>query len=383
MTAPCSATGPDATVGLLGSQTLAQTIIDIGTNPSAQYYYNSYLDLEDTVSSAATVTLAATSSLAQTGEYAEISGTETYSGDTYVPTGDTLINDGAITEAVAGSSLSIYDIGVVNAGHITVSKGSYFDLQGGTLANSGTIAISGIDKTTNAVAQIYFGAQSSTASFANTGLVTIGAGGLLDLADASLAWSNAGTILVAGGELLLGGTFTAAQIGTVRTSAGGEIGVQGTLTNAGTLSVGTGAALSALTLLSGGTISGGTLVNAGGGLLADGGTLASLTYQGTLDLSSAGVSLASTGSLAMANAAGSGAGTVLITGDSSALTIAGNDVISNAIIDNRLRQHHRLCAERHLVRLSCRHGRNPHPRCDIIGAADGRECVCQRRLDVR
>ena len=95
---------------------------------------------------------------------------------------------------------------------------------------------------------------------------------------------NGGTVTVSGSGILnLGGSFTAADLGSIN-SSGGIVNLTGTLNNAGstlTLNATTGS-----WRLAGGTISGGTIATSGGAkLLATfSGTLDGVTVNGDLDL---------------------------------------------------------------------------------------------------
>ena len=108
-------------------------------------------------------------------------------------------------------------------------------------------------------------------------------GGTLTLSGTD--WSNVETVSINSGTLNLGGSFATAGIGTI-TRSGGAVNITGTLNNTGTL------ALDDTTgswQLAGGTILGGTVSTAGSAKLAsilagNPGTLDGVTLAGTLDL---------------------------------------------------------------------------------------------------
>jgi hypothetical protein len=123
-------------------------------------------------------------------------------------------------------------------------------------------------------------------SFVNTGTINVSAGNTLTLTQsATQTWTNSGTINIMGGSVFFAGTLSTAQLGSFETSYGGRLGLLGTLSNSGTLVLGTGG-LPKLTLDRGGVIDGGTVQ--GGGLIEfDGGALRGVTWQGGLSLTGA------------------------------------------------------------------------------------------------
>ncbi len=101
----------------------------------------------------------------------------------------------------------------------------------------------------------------------------------------------------------------------------------------GTLTVGKAFAVEAGTLaLNGsGEISGGTIKESGGTLVSQGGTLAGVTYDGTLEVGNFD-SLVVTGGITLEGAAGTGTGTMAITGAGSGVVFAGSQTLNNASI---------------------------------------------------
>ena len=99
------------------------------------------------------------------------------------------------------------------------------------------------------------------------------------------------------------------------------------------MNVGTGTALGTLTLVSGGTIENGIIADAGSGLAFTGGTLSGVTYDGTMNLSSSDAYVYVTNGLTTAGIGGSGAGTINLTGQSSALYSEGTETLNTATVD--------------------------------------------------
>jgi|GEM_PF-3055088 len=155
-----------------------------------------------------------------------------------------IINNGTITSATPGDTFT------VEAGSTT-----------GTVTNNGTIqAITG-------------GTLSLTQFASNTGtLSAAGAGSLLSIS--GIGYTNSGTISVSSAATLnLGGTLTAANLGTF-TNSGGTVNLTGTLTNTGATLNLTTASTSSVSgsiytepgpwYLQGGTINGGAIADSGG-----------------------------------------------------------------------------------------------------------------------
>ncbi len=97
-------------------------------------------------------------------------------------------------------------------------------------------------------------------------------------------WSNQSGTIANAASLVLDGTVTTGDIGSIISA--GPITEAGLLDNTGaTLAVGSSGTLGTVGLISGGTVSGGTILdNNGDGFAFDGGTLDNVTYQGPLEL---------------------------------------------------------------------------------------------------
>ena len=334
--------GAAATLDLLGSQTISNAQIDMAGSTSGTVASPNFYISDASASAASTITLAASSSFLQTGS-AYLEGSEVYSGNSFTPTGDTLINDGTMSLAGLNGFLDPEYLTLQNAGTLGVSNGEQLYINDGTLTNSGTISLSG------SYSSLGFGTyDGNNDGFTNTGLVTIGATDFLMLDGTTnyfgagiLAWSNSGTINVAGGQLDAGGTFTTAQLGTVVVSNGGlvQFTSDAYLNNTGgTLTVGTGSAIGTIGLA--GTIHGGIIVDEGSGLNFLGtydeqtgsstyGTLDAVTYRGALTLG-AYETVNITGGLTLQGISGSGAGTILLNNTGSVLDFASTETLAGA-----------------------------------------------------
>ena len=106
-----------------------------------------------------------------------------------------------------------------------------------------------------------------------------------------------------------------------------------TFYDAGSLALGGTLSLQAGTLaLAYGAIDGGTLALAGGSFVAGGGMLDGVAVQGVLDLQQSQASLFVSGGLALSGAAGSGTGSVALTGAGASLDFLGSQTLNNAIV---------------------------------------------------
>ena len=214
-------------------------------------------------SNATTAILGPHLTVQQTGQFAAIDANATTPIEGY-GLSDTLVNQGSITGAIAGGTLTLGGAGTfINQGKVAVSNADTLVIDALRFSNTGTILVSG----------------GATAIL----------GGPPDAFGQSPAWSNTGVIDLVGGTLVLSGTVQTPQIGRV-VATGGAISLAGTLNNAGdTLTLGAGGLLPALSLA--GTIIGGTITDPGG-LLTTGTQGAALldgvTDTGTLNLSAAG-----------------------------------------------------------------------------------------------
>jgi hypothetical protein len=297
-TGAATVTGSGAALLLEGLDTLGNATIQLGSNTGT-----AELGTTDpwVAGSATTATLASTLLVQQSGLNAAVNANAQtpIQGDGLA---DTLINQGSITGAVAGGTLSI---------------GGY-----GTFINQGNIAISNSDTL-----------LLEALSFSNTGTITISPGATAILGGppnpwgGAPAWSNTGSIAVNGGTLQLAGIERTAQLGKI-TSSGGTISLTGTLANAGTtLTLGSGGVLPALSLT--GTIQGGTisdpasLLSFGGGGIA---MLQAVSYSGTLGLLQNGAYVRIYQGIALT-------GTANVTGAGSTLAFQGTETFNNAAVD--------------------------------------------------
>lgn len=162
----------------------------------------------------------------------------------------TIVNNGKISADVAGATLFLNRSAIVNHGTIEAKNGGHLNL--GNLSTS------------------------------NGTLSATGSGSMLEIY--GLHWTNSGTLGETGAKLLLGGTFTVAELGPLTLSGSGEVLIAGVLQNAGTT----------LTLdpaakwyLYGGTILGGTVQSSNGSklvLVPSGGVLDGVTLNTDLDV---------------------------------------------------------------------------------------------------
>jgi hypothetical protein len=183
------------------------------------------------------------------------------------------------------------------------------------LVNAGTI-------TAASSGYVYLGENPSEGTLVNSGTILVSNGTTLVLDTA--AATSSGTISVSGTDsmLLLGGNFGAASLLPSVSDNGGTVEIAGTLTNTGTLSIGNGTALGALTL-SEGTISGGTISDGGNGLVSTYGTLSGVTYEGALTLGGTYSVLSLVGTDDFTGAQGSGAGAINVTSLDGGLNVYG------------------------------------------------------------
>lgn len=164
-------------------------------------------------------------------------------------------------------------------------------------------------------------------TFTNQGSITVANGETFDLGSVQ-SWSNTGSIQVSNATLQLGGAFAATQLAGVNATTG-TVAIAGSLDNTGnTLSIGPGLKYGALAL-AGGTISNGVI--AGNLMVATFGTLSNLTVRGTIDLSANSKSLTLSG-VTLTGAGGTGAASVMLTGNNSTLFIASTTTLDNATL---------------------------------------------------
>ncbi|HEX4262667.1 MAG TPA: hypothetical protein VHY76_16330 [Acetobacteraceae bacterium] len=220
-----------------------------------------------------------------------------------------------IAELLAAGADTILNLGSIAA---FVVHGS-FAVAGNSFINAGAISVGNTDRL-----------SITTAQFRNTGTIAASSNGVVAIGIAGATWSSTGTISETGGVLDLDGSFGLADIETVRRNAG-VVDVLGTLSDAGgVLAIGAGSALG--TLLLQGRIVGGTIEDGGGGLAFSGaGTLHGVTYQGMLDLSTAGATLALESGFVMSGPGGS-AGTIDVLGAGDALQFRDSQALNGTTV---------------------------------------------------
>jgi hypothetical protein len=188
----------------------------------------------------------------------------------------TLVNKGKITAATGGASFSIASIAFRNFGTIAIGNGESFTI--------------------------------NASSFSNTGKITIATGAVLHL----------------------NGSLVGTALGSI-TASTGTVSIDGTLDETGaTLNVGTGSALRTVTLT--GAIENGTIHDGGTGFAFSNGTLDAVTYQGAMNLATSGAIVRIYDGITLTGAAGTGVGTVNITGQSAQMYFYGTQTIDNATI---------------------------------------------------
>jgi hypothetical protein len=292
-------------------------------------------DGAEITSTSAALTLGSTSTLTAAAGDSDL--------QVYGPAGSTtgsLTNNGSIS--VSGSaSLTLAGDSIVNAGMINIASGSAFEIEAAVSgSNSGTITVDGIFEASRSFDNTGLVSVSGAASgfgtnvlgaFANAGTFSVSDGAKITLNGAGDFFSNSGTVLISDATLSLGGTLTPANLGTVKIASGGTLGVDGTLTNTGTLSLGSDGTIATLAVNYEGEIRGGTIKDSGGGLVGQGGTLAGVTYEGTLEVGNS-ESLVVTSGITLEGAGGTGTGTMAITGAGSGVVFAGSQTLNNASI---------------------------------------------------
>jgi len=227
--------------------------------------------------------------IVQTGKFASIGDLLRY------PT-DSLVNQGTISASVTGGAFTIY------------GSESFF--------NQGTIIDGAGDR------------LHIASNFNNSGTIVV-AGGTLVL-DHLVA--NTGTISETSGAIVLGGAVQAALLDSIaRTGGSITIETSGVVRNSGSvLSVGSATALGIVTLY--GTVIGGTIVDSGSGIVFDNSMLSGVVYDGTLDLSAAGSAVRISNGIALAGAGGTGQGAINLTGNNSYLGLRSPMTFNNAVV---------------------------------------------------
>ncbi len=278
-------TGSSAMIYIDGSGTLDNATVQIGNAGNT-----SYINDWDNGPGNFVATLGPSLQIVHKATYAQL--TAGYG------TGDVMVNQGSITGAVSGGVIWASGKSWVNQGSVTMSGGDSFVENAAAFSNSGTIS-------------------SASAT------VTIGG-----------TWTNTGTISTNVGLINLGGSGNVAGLGTV-TNTGGTVAFTGQFDMQGqTLDIGQGTALGLTALGAGAVMRGGTLHDAGGaGMLMQSGTFDAMTYEGTMDLSQVVAKLNFIHTLTLTNAAGTGPGTVNLSGNSGALYALAGGTLGDATLD--------------------------------------------------
>jgi hypothetical protein len=266
-------TGSYAELNFLGSQTLANANVTFGATGLGQNQGGpAQLSVSETfgATQGATLTIASNVWVREAGTAGQI----IVGGSLPTAYTDAVINQGTLTDAVQGSTLTLGGDGdFINQGTIGISNGATLDIATG----------------------------AGTGGFVNTG-----------------------SLVVTDATLEFGGTFAASLLGALGnlSLSGATVDIGGDALNTGdTLTVSASSALGPLSLA--GTITGGTILDTGGGLsfAAASGVLDDLTYIGTLTLGAGdAVTLADGAVLATT---GGGAGTASISGAGAALLLEG------------------------------------------------------------
>ena len=262
-------TGYQAILYEYGYQTLTNATLNMGSSSSGTSFLRSY----DSNGQGAILTLGAGLSVVHTG-----------------------------TNAVLSDSGNAYDA-VYNAGKITAGlSGGLFAITGNDFENDGTVAVSNGDEL-----------SIQSANFVNTGTMTV-ANATLDIFG---TYQNTGSVTATNSVLNIHSSVTGAQL-TALASGGDTLNLSGVLDEGnGTLSVGTGAKIVALTL-SGEIENAVVAPTAGAFTFLNHATLDNVTYLGTMTVGT-GVAVTLNDTLKSAVIADSGGGILF-----------GNNVVLNA-----------------------------------------------------
>ena len=212
------------------------------------------------------------------------------------------------------------------------ANGTSFTLGSGAVVNS--VGLNGLQLGGSAVVTnngvINAGVAGGQASISATGFVNAGAlnvTGGQTLNVSSTDFGNTGTVFVdASSDIeIQGSTIAASQ------AVGGTVDIEGTLNlNGATIDLGPTSAFANTTL--GGTLENGVIVSNGGTITYNFGTLLADTFRGTLDLGNSGVAIV-LGGLTVTDAAGTGAGTINVTGTGASLIFNDATTLDNVTIN--------------------------------------------------
>ncbi len=321
-------TGYVATLYADGYFTLDNATLNIGNNSNY-----AALRSNDTNGQGAILTLGTALSIAQTGTYATLSD----SGSAF----DAVYNEGKITAGLAGGIFSVTGDDFQNDGIIAVSNGDDFSIQSAQFVNTGTLTVSKGTLAINSAQFLDVGSISATSSTLNIGtmlsgteLTKISAGGTDTLNLSGTLDEAGGTLAVGTGAkiiaLTLGGTIENA---TVKPTAGSVTFLNGAVLNndiyVGTISVGSG-----VTVTLDGLLESATIADSGGGIAF--GTAVELEkdiYQGTLSLL-AGNTISILGGITLQGTGGTGVGAISAAAGTtdSVIDILDTETLSNVVI---------------------------------------------------
>jgi hypothetical protein len=216
-------------------------------------------------------------------------------------TGDTIINDGTILDTVAGGTLTVSGIGVfANAGVISIGAGGVMVEDCGSFQNTGTVTLA-----SNAIA--YIDGTNPITGLPND-------------------WSNRGIVNLNGGTLALVGDCTNVSLGQF--AGNGTVEVEGSLTNFNnTMSVGGNGGVPLVEL--NGTISGGNISCPTGNLVVSSNgsaTLSAVSLVGLLELNTAGQDLSIENGTSLH-------GTIEVEGAGAALMFVGSETLSYSLVE--------------------------------------------------
>jgi hypothetical protein len=251
-------TGYQAVLYMEGDETLANATVDFGSSTGGTSYLRSY----DPSGQGAILTLGTTLVIKQTGINAALQD--------YGNAFDAVYNEGSITASLSGGTFTVTGNDFENDGTVAVSGGDIFAIQSAQFVNTKTLTVSG-----------------STLGISGT-------------------YQNTGSVTATNSVLDFGTSLTGAQLTAIVVGGGDTLNLSGTLTENGTLSVGTGQKIVALNLS--GEIADATITpTARAFTFLNGSSLDNDTFNGTMAVGS-GVAVTLDGTIQNAVIADSGSG---------------------------------------------------------------------------
>src|SRR5580658_7997098 len=254
----------------------------------------------------------------------------------------TIVNDGALSVSTTGTvsgnghGLYISPATFTNNGSITANGTSFVTVATTTFTNSSTGTITGGNGSTVTLENAFTNAGTITMN-GTTGTTTLQLGNAnTTSASSTTNWSNSGTITAANTNVLLGGSFTTADVNTLNLSGTSTVALNGYLTNtASTLNIATGS-LAGLTMQNG-TIFGGTITGGSSNLYTannSSGTLDGVTLNGPLSLTGTSASALIADGLTVNAANGTSPGVINITANGASLDIEPTTTSLNNVTIN-------------------------------------------------